>query len=158
MIFPKAGNKRGFSVVELLIIVVVIGILSVLVAITYSGIQAKSRDTERKTDINQLSSRLEAYFAQNNKYPTLSQMNDNDTDNAKSFVSQNMKDLSREAFRDPSNKTANPYKLVDTPTNNAYAYAVTPANCDNGSKGDCTAYTLTATLEGGGTYVKNSLN
>ena len=30
----------------------------------------------------------------------------------------------------------------------SYSYAVTPAGCDNGANGECTAYTLTATLEG----------
>lgn len=158
MSFAKRKGAEGFSVVELLIVIVVIGILSALVVITYSGIQAKSRDTERKSDISELSSRLEAYFAQNAKYPTLTNMNDNDTSNPKSFVSQNMKSLSREVFKDPSSKSGKPYDLVSTPANNTYAYAVTPANCDNGDNGDCTAYTLTATLEGGGTYVKNSLN
>lgn len=146
---------RGFTIVELLIVIVVIGILAALVIVTYNGIQSKARDTERKTDVNALSSHLEAYFAQNAKYPTLANMNDNDTSNAASFVATNMKGLDREAFKDPNGADFN---LAATAASKVYAYAVTPANCDNGANGDCTKYVLTSTLEAGGTYVKNSLN
>lgn len=142
-------NKRGFTIVELLIVIVIIGILAALVIITYSGIQQKARDTERKTDINAVHGHLEAYYAQNGKYPTLANVNDS------TFRSANMKGLDPAALQDPKG-TAQTLAAATSAT--AYGYAVTPANCDNGVNGDCTAYTLTATLEGGGTYQKQSLN
>jgi len=141
---------KGFTIVELLIVIVVIGILAALVVVTYSGIQAKARDTERKTDIKALHGQLEAYQAQNGKYPTLANVND------PTFRSTNMKGLDAAALADPKNPASQ--TLVAAPAANAYAYAVAPAACDNGAGGDCTSYTLTATLEGGGTYVKQSLN
>src|ERR1700740_3564766 len=95
------ADRGGFTIVALLIVIVVIGILAALVIVTYNGIQAKARDTERKTDLNALASHLEAYNAQNGRYPTLTNMNDNDTSNAASFVSVNMKGLPRDAFKDP---------------------------------------------------------
>ncbi|OVE78799.1 hypothetical protein BVY00_01935, partial [bacterium G20] len=145
----KRVRSRGFTIVELLIVIVVIGILAVLVALTYNGIKQKERDTERKDDVKTLHGRLEAYQAQNGKYPTLANVND------ATWRSTNMKGLDIAALQDPKGPTA---KLVASPAPNAYAYAVSPANCDNGAAGDCTSYTLTATLEGGGTYVKQSLN
>src|SRR5690606_24488036 len=48
----KKTYQKGFTVVELLIVIVVIGILAALVLNTFAGIQQKARDTERKTDIN----------------------------------------------------------------------------------------------------------
>src|SRR5258707_9454555 len=131
-------NNRGFTIVELLIVIVVIGILAALVIVTYNGIQSKARDTERKTDVNALASHLEAYFAQNAKYPTLAQFNDNDTSNSSSFVSTNMKGLDRAAFADPQSSAT--FTLASTPTAKQYSYQPTPANCDNGANGDCTKY------------------
>lgn len=142
-------NNRGFTIVELLIVIVVIGILAALVIVTYNGIQQKARDTERKTDINAVASHLEAYNAQNGRYPTLANVND------ATFRAANMKGLDPAALQDPKGASQ---ALVATVGVNEYAYVATPAGCDNGANGDCAQYTLTATLEGGGTYVKQSLN
>jgi len=149
MISLKKGN-RGFTIVELLIVIVVIGILAALVIVTYNGIQQKARDTERKTDINALHGQLEAYQAQNGRYPTLADMN-----NA-TFRAANLKGLDPEALKDPKGTAQT---LAGTAGANVYSYVATPANCDNTpANGDCLQYTLTATLEGGGTYAKASLN
>ncbi|MEO8863266.1 MAG: prepilin-type N-terminal cleavage/methylation domain-containing protein, partial [Candidatus Saccharimonadales bacterium] len=44
-------KQQGFTIVELLIVIVVIGILAALVITTFTGIQQKGRDTERTTDL-----------------------------------------------------------------------------------------------------------
>ncbi|MBX4201527.1 type II secretion system GspH family protein, partial [Candidatus Saccharibacteria bacterium] len=95
MISLKNKASKGFTIVELLIVIVVIGILAALVVTTYNGIQQKARDTERKTDVNALHGQIEAYSAQNGKYPTLANMND------ATFRSTNMKGLDTAALGDP---------------------------------------------------------
>jgi general secretion pathway protein G len=146
------SNQKGFTIVELLIVIVVIGILAALVITTFAGIQQKARNTERTTDIKALHGQIEVYFTNQNFYPTLANMNDS------TWRSTNMKGLDQEALKDPKGSA---YTLVAAPTANAYAYAVKNASggaCDNTTGNECTQYTLTATLEGGGTFAKSNLN
>jgi prepilin-type N-terminal cleavage/methylation domain-containing protein len=144
-------KQQGFTIVELLIVIVVIGILAALVITTFTGIQQKARDTERLTDIKALHGQVEAYFAQNGRYPTLDNMNDS------TWRSTNMKGLDAEALKDPKGAAQT---LASAAAANVYSYAVTASDdtaCDNSTK-DCAKYTLTATLEVGGTFTKNNLN
>jgi len=140
-------NQKGFTIVELLIVIVVIGILATLVIVTFSGIQQKARNTKRQTDINAIDSTVEAYFAQNGYYPTLANMNDS------TFRTANLKGFDPAALQDPKGSSQT---LAASTSATQYGYTATPANCDNGANGQCTAFTVTATLEGGGTYSKQS--
>lgn len=49
---PKILNKSnsGFTIVELLIVIVVIAILAAIATISYNGIQSRSKDSQRKVD------------------------------------------------------------------------------------------------------------
>lgn len=147
MISLKRKNS-GFTIIELLIVIIVIGILATLVITTFSGIQRNARNRAREADVNALHSQIEYYYGQNNKYPTLDQLND------ATWRAENLKGLDAEALKDPQGSAAT---LVATPAAGSYAYVVTPSGCNNAGT-DCTGYTLTATYEGGGTFVKNSLN
>lgn len=68
-------SQKGFTIVELLIVIVVIGILAALVLNTFAGAQARARDTERKTDIDAVAKQLEVYHADHGAYPALSEWN-----------------------------------------------------------------------------------
>lgn len=144
-------QQKGFTIVELLIVIVVIGILATLVIVTFTGIQQKARNTKRQTDINAINSHVEAFYAQNGYYPTLAHMND------ATWRSTNVKGLDPAALQDPKGSAQT---LVAAAAANSYAYAVTDdANSAAACAADetvCSKYTLTATLEGGGTYVKQS--
>jgi len=145
-------QAKGFTIVELLIVIVVIGILAALVITTFTGIQQRARNTERETDIKAIHGQVEAYYAQNGRYPTMANLNDG------TWRSTNMKGLDQEALRDPKGSSA---ALAATPGGaaNVYTYETVSTTCDNTpTGGDCTGYTLTATREGGGTYTKTALN
>jgi len=132
-------------------VAVIIGILLALIFTTYAGVREKERNTQRQNEITELQGKLELYYAENSKYPTLADMNN------PTWLMQNMKSLDTSNLRDPS---GNADKLVSAPTPHAFAYIVTASNgstCDNITV-NCAEYTLTATLEGGGTFTKSSLN
>lgn len=57
----KPGIKPGFTIVELLIVIVVIGILAGLVITTFAGTQAKARDTRRKHDVAEIKKAIAGY-------------------------------------------------------------------------------------------------
>jgi prepilin-type N-terminal cleavage/methylation domain-containing protein len=153
------NKQSGFTIVELLIVIVVIGILAGLVITTFNGIQQKARDTERETDIKALHAQVEAFWAQKGYYPSRTDMNNRTATTG--FVAVNLKGLDPESFKDPKGTSSD---LADAPAANVYAYAVTNSGGTTCEADDttCAKYTLTATLEGtlngSGTYVKNSLN
>lgn len=156
MISLKKRNQ-GFTIVELLIVIVVIGILALLVITTYSGIQAKARNSKRQTDVASLQTQIEAFFSQNGYYPSLTDMN------SASWLTTNMKSLDQNALIDPSNPTQSK-TLVTAPVAKSYSYAVTDsadASCE-ATDTNCAKYTLTATYEGTvngqTTYVKTNLD
>lgn len=142
-------KQSGFTIVELLIVIVVIGILAAIVITTFTGVQKKGRDADRKSDINAIYSQVEVYFAQNAKYPTLANLNDD------SWRNTNVKGLTDDAITAPGGTDA---LVASGAATTNYEYVATPANCDNGTNGDCTGFTLTATLESGGTFVKTGSN
>lgn len=156
MISLKKSNK-GFTIVELLVVIVVIGILALLVITTYGGIQAKARNAKRQTDIASLQTQLEAFFSQNGYYPSLTDMN------GAAWLSTNMKSLDLQSLIDPSNPTQSK-TLLTAPAAKSYAYAVTDnsnASCEAVDT-NCAKYTLTATYEGTvngtTTFVKTNLD
>lgn len=66
-------RQSGFSLFELVIVIVLIGILAAAVAISYAGIQSRVHNLKRRSDISSVQERLEVYAARNGgKYPITS--------------------------------------------------------------------------------------
>lgn len=63
------NRSSGFTIIELLIVIVVIAILAGLVLNAFGNIQARARDTERRNDINAIHTQLELYYTDNDEYP-----------------------------------------------------------------------------------------
>ncbi len=63
-------KDRGFTIVELLIVIVVIGILAAIVIVAYNGVQNRARDSNNKTDAVSLAKVAESVNADSGAYPT----------------------------------------------------------------------------------------
>lgn len=66
----KKVGQKGFTIVELLIVIVIIGILAALVFVQFNNMQARGRDAERKADLRLVESKLAEYYADEGEYPT----------------------------------------------------------------------------------------
>lgn len=62
-------TKSGFTIVELLIVIVVIAILAAISIVAYNGMQARSRDAKRSSDVANITKALESYKAIYGVYP-----------------------------------------------------------------------------------------
>lgn len=58
---PTVSRRDGFTIVELLIVIVVIGILAAITIVAYNGIQSRASDASVQSDLNAISKRMELY-------------------------------------------------------------------------------------------------
>jgi prepilin-type N-terminal cleavage/methylation domain-containing protein len=64
----------GFTIIELLVVVIVIGILSTISLISFNRYQANSRDSQRASRVTILAEALEKYYDKNGEYPSCAAM------------------------------------------------------------------------------------
>jgi prepilin-type N-terminal cleavage/methylation domain-containing protein len=109
-------NSKGFTIVELLIVIVVIAILAALVLNSFRGVQERARDTKRRTDVNAQASQLEVYYTDNGGYPLFTGQINTD-----SWITSNLKGADLNAWRAP-NQTTNSMVNSSSPTKDQYGY------------------------------------
>lgn len=144
--FSLKKRSEGFTIVELLIVIVIIGILATLVIVVFTGVTQKARDSKRQTNIAAVDSHLEAYYAQNGAYPTLAAMQ------SSSWVSDNMKGLDPTALQDPKGGTpaTGTTGIASADSATAFGYDTSAGTCTGTATTDtCTAFKITADLENG---------
>ena len=72
----KPKNKTlGFTIVELLVVIVVIGILAAITIVFYTGITVKANESSIKAELANASKKLSMYYAQYESYPTTPGLN-----------------------------------------------------------------------------------
>ncbi len=62
--------KKGFSLIELLVVISIIGVLVAVAVASYTGAQIKARDARRRSDMKAVQAAMEQYYSTtgNNSY------------------------------------------------------------------------------------------
>ena len=73
MNFNKNSKQQGFTIVELLIVIVVIGILAAITIVAYNGIQNRGKLSSAQSTANVIAKKAEAWNSIQSSYPTYCQ-------------------------------------------------------------------------------------
>lgn len=148
--------QKGFTIIELLIVIAIIAILAGLVLNNFQGAQAKARDTQRITDVNNMHSKLEELYNDSGGYPqTFTAATFPGIDGASLTDADGDAIVINAAVADAAAALA-----VTNPTTDAeYLYVAYPTACTTA----CTGYILKAFVEKPSTtitdpYTKLGLN
>lgn len=125
-------TSRGFTIIELLFIIVLLAAASVLFFVQKNNLEVAGRDETRKTSLNAMYYSIEeVYFKANGTYP-------------RSISETVLPSVDPILFKDP-------YGVKIGESNSNYRYEA--SNCD-GDK--CKGYSLRTTLENEADYVKTN--
>lgn len=67
-----ASSSRGFTIVELLIVIVIIGIIATIISVAYSGLTQRANNTQTASAVNAYKKALIQYATINRTYPASS--------------------------------------------------------------------------------------
>lgn len=142
--------KKGFTLIELMVVMTVIAILATIALFGFGKAQASARDASRQQIMNGYRTALERYYGDNQYYPVPVA--------ATVWTSLNTSlagYIPAAAALDPcKGGTAIPANGIMASTScapAAYSYAATLSDGNACAAGTCTKYTLTLTKESGGT-------
>jgi prepilin-type N-terminal cleavage/methylation domain-containing protein len=122
----KNQIQRGFTIVELLIVIVVIGILAAITIVAYNGIQQRARTTTLTADLRSAATQLKIDQANNNLYPaTIAAANNG----------SGLKASPGTTYRYSVDNTSNPQTFCLSATEGTVFYSVTQASTP--TEGSC---------------------
>jgi len=127
-------QQHGFTIIELLFIIVLLGAASILFFVQKNSLEVASRDEIRKTSINAMYYSIEEVFYKENAYYP------------RAIDETNLPSVQPELFKDPAG-----VKISESDSD----YRYEAINC-NGDK--CKSYTLRTILENEDDFVKESRN
>jgi prepilin-type N-terminal cleavage/methylation domain-containing protein len=148
----KFGHNRGFTLMEIMIVMVIIGILATISVTSYERIQEDARDSERLATITVISEALEKYFDKNGEYPSCTAMGAS----AETISSDTLVGIDINSLNTPTDDEGTNSIIADcgdlTPGVDEFAYiGDSDSNCLTGDA--CLEYTLKYNSETSGSEV-----
>lgn len=70
LFFHKLHNRKGFTLLELLVVISIIAVLIGLGSVSFTTAQRKARNAKRRADIKAIQNAFEQYYAGSNAYST----------------------------------------------------------------------------------------
>lgn len=67
----KTTQLNGFTLIEVLVVISIIGILAAFILPNLTGIRGRASDAQAKNNLNQIKSALRLYYNDNQTYPNL---------------------------------------------------------------------------------------
>lgn len=138
--------KKGFTLIELLVVITIIALLAAVGLINYQKVSQSGRDAKRQSDLKQVQSALEQYFADQFFYPSSIQFNFS----LSNLMGRNDNPSPPPTLKNYLNKVpCDPSTGECKNTGTQYCYAALPASCTNSGSvtSKCTNYEVYAALE-----------
>lgn len=153
---PKQNNEKGFSIIEVVLVLAIAALIFLMVFIALPALQRSQRDTQRKNDVARVQTAIQNYQSNNrNKLPTDAEFN--------TVLIPKYLEVGGDTFADPNGNdyTFKPGTAPDTfDTEVSAMYFTRGAVCDgdNAPKTGqgATKVAIQYKLEGGGTACINN--
>lgn len=138
-------QRSGFTVIEMIIVIAVLGVASILFFIQKNDLEKTSRDDQRKIAINAMYYGLEeVYYPKHKTYP-------------RKLEAATLPSVDKKLFTDPNGIKIDQTKVTiddkEIPVQPEYTYE--GINCDDDQ---CQSYELRTTLENEDDFVRKSRN
>lgn len=130
--------SKGFTLIEMMIVVAIIGILAAIAYPSYDEYVKRGNRTEGQAFLNDVATRQERYFSQNNAYVTA------------------IADITKLGLSSPARSTTTKYTLAVAKVAEDGGYTLTATNQFNDAK--CLTLTLNAIGEKGSTGSRSTNN
>jgi type IV pilus assembly protein PilA len=102
-------KSKGFTLIELMIVVAIIGILAAIAIPNFLNYQCKAKQSEAKSMLGNIRTLQEVYFAEESTYGNLSNIGFNMTETAKTYknvtVTNNVTNFDAEVSGTPGKST-----------------------------------------------------
>lgn len=147
------SSKRGFTLVEVVVVVAIIGILATIITLGLNKYTQDSRDAQRATDVTSLSEALEKYYDKHGEYPSCTQMT-----SSPSVISQSiLTGIDQSVFVTPGTESGTTTSItcddIATLNEDAYQYQGDGSvNCATGNA--CLSYMLRYREESSGNIIE----